>query len=237
MPGAKMNRDFEIRQLLRAYRSGLMSEAAFDEEMTRMEHDSGEPGSPPAPGGFEVGGRVFRSEREAVLTFLDELHATQMDSALAFAKWAAICSTPGLRTGLVIAAERTAYHARIIQRRVHELGGELRSTATPHGGRLVQLLADGTISDLEKLATLASFFQEPQQAVAPLLAFADAIKRDIETKQALSLIAEDELSTVTWLNQICAMLANTQSQLSTNAGGEQPDPRAQPEPGSERAPQ
>jgi hypothetical protein len=33
-----MNRDFEIKQLLRAYRRGLMSEAAFDEEMTRLEH-------------------------------------------------------------------------------------------------------------------------------------------------------------------------------------------------------
>ena len=35
-----MNRDFEIRQLLRAYRSGIMSEAAFEEEMARLEHES-----------------------------------------------------------------------------------------------------------------------------------------------------------------------------------------------------
>jgi hypothetical protein len=32
-----MNRDFEVRQLLRAYRSGLLSEAAFEEEMNRLE--------------------------------------------------------------------------------------------------------------------------------------------------------------------------------------------------------
>jgi hypothetical protein len=38
-----MNRDFEIRQLLRAYRSGLKSEAAFDEEMVRLEHEAGGP--------------------------------------------------------------------------------------------------------------------------------------------------------------------------------------------------
>jgi hypothetical protein len=70
-----MNRDFEIRQLLRAYRSGIMSEAAFEEEMSRLEHEAVEPGQPASPG-FEALGRSYRSEREAVISFLDQLHAT-----------------------------------------------------------------------------------------------------------------------------------------------------------------
>ena len=211
-----MNRDFEIRQLLRAYRSGLMSEAAFEEEMAHLEHESGEPGQPIAPG-FEVGGRTYRSEREAVLSFLDELHATRMDAAIGFAKWSAVCRTKGLQTGLLIAAERAAYHARIIQRRVHELGGELRATTTQNGGKLVAVLANGEISDLEKLSALTAMIQEPQQAVAPLVAFASALSRDIETKQALRLFVEDELSTATWLHDIYAALTAAQ-QTAAPAG-------------------
>jgi hypothetical protein len=73
-----MNRDFEIRQLLRASRSGIMSEAAFEEELTRLEHEPGEAGQAPISG-FEACGRRYRSEREAVLSFIDDLFATQSD--------------------------------------------------------------------------------------------------------------------------------------------------------------
>lgn len=119
----------------------------------------------------------------------------------------------------------------LVFRHMHELGGELRSTATAHGGRLVEVLANGSISDLEKLATLASLIQDPRQAVAPLLEFAAALKRDIETKQGLRLIAEDDLSTATWLNEICAILAGAQAQLPTG------DTKPQAERAVERQPQ
>jgi len=104
-----LNREFEIRQLWRAYRSGLLSEAAFEEEMNRLEQGSGE--QTQAQPGFEALGRIYRSEREAVITFLDELHATQMETAIGFTKWAAVCRTNGLRTGLLMIAERDGYHA------------------------------------------------------------------------------------------------------------------------------
>jgi hypothetical protein len=122
-----MNRDFEIKQLLRAYRSGIMSEEAFNEEMTRLEQEGV---GADQNVGFEALGQHYRSERDALLSFFDELHATQMDAAVAFAKWAAVCRTPGLRTGLIMIAERNAGHARILARRAHELGGELHSVAT-----------------------------------------------------------------------------------------------------------
>jgi hypothetical protein len=210
-----MNRDFEIRQLLRAFRSGMLSEAAFEEEMTRLEHEAGGQGQAENTG-FEIGGRLYRSEREAVLGFLDELHAIQMDSAVGFAKWAAVCRTKGLRTGLLIAAERQAYHARIIQRRVHELGGELRTTTSEQGSKLVEVLANNGIPDFEKLSALTSMVQDPQQAIAPLVAFATALKQDFETKQALRLIAEDELSTATWLQDMFATFRGT----AASPGGE-----------------
>jgi hypothetical protein len=108
-------------------------------------------------------------------------------------------------------AERKAYHARVIERRVHELGGELRATTTEGGAKLVELLANGEISELEKLLALTSLIQKPQQAVAPLLTFAASLKGDIETQQALRLLAEDELSSVTWLHDIYAVLSGARA--------------------------
>ncbi len=207
-----MSHDFEVRQLLRAYRSGLMSEAAFEEEMTQLEHEASSPGErqQPAPG-FEALGRLFRSERDAVLDFLDKLHATQMDAAVGFAKWATVCRTNGLRAGLMIIAERDASHARALERRARELGGELHSTATEQGNKLVELMANKEIADIEKLVALTSLIQDPQEAVTPIVSFAQLLRKDVETKQALRLIAEDELSSTGWLRDVCTALANSQA--------------------------
>jgi hypothetical protein len=208
-----MNRDFEIKQLLRAYRSGIMSEEAFNEEMTRLEHEAS--GADQSLG-FEAFGQHYRSERDALLSFFDELHATQMDAAVAFAKWAAVCRTPGLRTGLIMIAERNAGHARILARRAHELGGELHSVATEHGSRLVEILANAQVSDAEKLASLVALVHEPKEAVAPILAFVSMLKADVESQQALRLLADDELSTATWLRDITLSLGAQTQPTSEN---------------------
>jgi hypothetical protein len=203
-----MNRDFEVRQLLRAYRSGLMSEAAFEDEMAQLEHEAASPEAAQGPSpGFEAFGQIFRSERDAVLNFLDKLHATQMDAAVGFAKWAAVCRTNGLRTGLMMIAERDASHARTLERRARELGGELHSTNTEQGNRVVELLANKEIADIEKLVALTSLIDDPQEAVAPIVNFAALLRSDSESKQALRLIAEDELSSATWLHDVCGALA------------------------------
>ena len=39
-----MNRDFEIKQLVWAFRGGIMSEAAFEEELSRLELETGAQG-------------------------------------------------------------------------------------------------------------------------------------------------------------------------------------------------
>jgi len=223
-----MNRDFEIRQLLRAYRSGLLSEAAFEEEMTRLEQGHGE--QTQAQPGFEAFGRVYRTEREAVINFLDELHATQMETAIGFAKWAAVCRTNGLRTGLLMIAERDGYHARVLERRVRELGGELHGSPTEQGSKLVELLANRETTELEKLLALISFIRDPQEAVAPILQFASLLRADIETRQALRLLAEDELSSATWLHEICAVLSSQASKDPAPPATVQSNPQREPEP-------
>jgi hypothetical protein len=129
-----------------------------------------------------------------------------MDAAVAFAKWAAVCRVPGLRTGLIMIAERDAGHARTLARRAHEIGGELHSVATEHGSRLIEVLANREVSDLDKLLAVTELIRDPKAAAAPIVSFASLLKTDVESQQALRLMAEDELSSATWLRDISAFL-------------------------------
>jgi hypothetical protein len=55
-----VNRDLEIRQLLRAYRGGLMSEAAFEEEVALIEQNGSELGQSREPA-FQASGHFVSS--------------------------------------------------------------------------------------------------------------------------------------------------------------------------------
>jgi hypothetical protein len=96
-----MNRDFEIKQLLRAYRSGMMSEGAFDEEMTRLEHEAA---GADQNAGFEAFGQHYRSERDALLSFFGRAARDPDGCGGRVCEMAAVCRTPGLRTGLIMIA-------------------------------------------------------------------------------------------------------------------------------------
>ena len=89
---------------------------------------------------------------------------------------------------------------------------ELHSSPTEQGPKLVELLANREISELEKLLALISFIRDLQEAVAPILRFASLLRADLETRQALRLLAEDELSSATWLHESCAVLSSEASE-------------------------
>jgi hypothetical protein len=57
---------------------------------------------------------------------------------------------------------------------------------------------------------------EPKEAVAPILAFASMLKADVESQQALRLLADDELSTATWLRDITLSLGAQTQPTSEN---------------------
>ncbi len=201
-----MSRDFEFKQLLRAYRSGILSEAAFEDEMAKLEHGSAATVSN-GSGGFQAFGRTYRSERAAIISFLDKVRAGEANGGEAFARWAAVCKTDCIRSGLRMVAERESYHARVFEQRVLELGGEKRATNTEEGRKFSDFLANPDVSDIEKLQRFGARVGEPKEAVKPIHEFAALIKEDIETKEALRLFAEDELSSTTWLLDTCAVLS------------------------------
>lgn len=196
-----MNRDFEFRQLLRAYRKGIITEATFEQEMTELERASSAKGR-----GFRAGGKDYTSERAAIISFIDELRANEACSGQAFAKWVAACKTDCISSGLGMVAERESYHARVFERRLRELGAEPRATEGETVRGFHDYFGDPAIADPDKLLRLTALFPKPQEAVRFITDFADAIKDDLQTKEMLKLFAQDELSSTTWLLESCAAL-------------------------------
>jgi hypothetical protein len=202
-----MSYDFEFKQLLRAYRNGVISQSTFETELTRLEAGASTNGNGNGGGGsFKAFGRTYKSERAAVVSFLDKVRAGEANGGEAFSAWAEVCTTDCIRTGIRMVAEREAYHSRVFAQRLAELGGEARAMVTEAGRKATAYLGDPSIPDNEKLLDFTKRVGKPEDAIKPICEFAALLKEDLSTKEALRLFAEDELSTAKWIWDACAAL-------------------------------
>jgi hypothetical protein len=204
--GLPMNRDFEFKQLLRAYRAGIISEQIFETEMAALEHGQGANGTNGAAGGFRAFGKNYASEREAVLTFLDMAQAAEANGAVIFDNWAKLCTTDCIRSGIKMVAERERYHARVFENRLHELGGKCSAPVSEEGRKFLESISDPKIKDTEKLLIHNKLVPDPPARFKSICEFAELIKDDLETKEMVKLFVEDEISSGNWLNSACAAL-------------------------------
>jgi hypothetical protein len=209
-----MNRDFEFRQLLRAYRAGIISEKTFEAEMAEIEGNGNG-----ASGGFRAFGKTYKSERDAIVSFLDKGRAAEANGALTFGNWAKVCKTDCIRSGLRMIAEREGYHARIFENRLRELGAEARAEASPESVKIRECASDPDMTDNAKLLEFDAVLRDPDDLIRPIFEFADRIEEDLETKEALKLFAEDELSSTKWLKYAC-MTLNAPAQVDSVEMGE-----------------
>jgi hypothetical protein len=203
-----MNRDFEFRQLLRAYRNGIISEETFEEEVSALERGVATNG---------VGAKNASSEREQIIEFIDQIRANEACSGQAFAKWVQACKTDCLGGGLAIVAERESYHARVFEKRLRELGVEPRAKEAAAVLEFHDYFPDNSLSDAQKLLRLTPGFANPKEAVQFFFDFADKIKDDLNTKEMIKLYAQDELSSATWLLESCAALNAPAKKTTTSA--------------------
>jgi hypothetical protein len=200
-----MNRDFEFRQLLRAYRAGIIGEQAFEGEMAELERSNGASANGGA-GTFHAFGKTYNSEREAIVAFLDRARAGEANAGVAFAKWAEACKTDCIRSGVRMIAERESFHGRVFEQRMRDLGAECHVTPNEDQRKFAECLADPNLADNEKLLRIAARVPNPDETLRPICEFAELIKEDLETKEALKLFYEDELSSTKWLLYACGAL-------------------------------
>jgi len=204
--GLPINRDFEFKQLLRAYRAGIISEQTFETESAGLEHAAGANGSNGRAEGFRAFGKHYASEREAVLSFLDMAQAAEANGAVIFDNWAKLCTTDCIRTGIKMVAERERYHARVFADRLHELGGKCSAPVSEEGRKFLESISDPTVKDTEKLLIHHKLVPDPTARFKSICEFAELIKEDLETKEMVKLFVDDEISSGNWLNSACAAL-------------------------------
>jgi hypothetical protein len=206
-----MNRDFEFKQLLRAFPAGIISEETFESEMASLENGNGS-GRPRA--GFEALGKAYASEREGVAALLDRFRAGELNGQAAFEAWEKQCTTECIRTGIRMIAEREAYHARIFERRMRDLGLECKAEITEASKKITEALGDPNLSDNQKLLYLNSLVPDYDAFIKPISDISDNIKDDLESKELFKLFAQDEMSSGKWLQYACAALNGAASAAS-----------------------
>jgi hypothetical protein len=198
-----MNRDFEFRQLLRAYRNGIINEATFEQEMSSLENGSGAGMS--NGDGYCAMGKMYSSERAAVAAYIDRVRAGEGMGALAFNKWLEVCQTECIRSGLRMIAEREAYHVRVMESRLRDMGVQFSASAGGELPKFVEFLANPDIPDAKKLLKLTTSY-DSDALWKPVREFVEQIKDDLESKELIRLYVEDETSSGNWLRLACAAL-------------------------------
>lgn len=195
-------RDFAFKQLLRAYRAGIISDDTFTLEERSLA--SSAPDLGPLP--FKAFGKTYASEREAVIDFLEAIAPAEIAGSEAIREWLRTCQIDCVKGGLKMVAERESYHGRAFAERLNELGGTVPARVPPEISESIDYLRDARLSDLEKLQRSASRYPNPEDAMQPLFEFISSLKEDQQTKEMLRLFAADELSTLRWQNTLCAVL-------------------------------
>ncbi|MGH7917188.1 MAG: hypothetical protein ACREQE_06940 [Candidatus Binataceae bacterium] len=209
-----MNRDFEFKQLLRAYRSGIISEESFEREMTLLEEGTSSNGH---ASGFRAFGKTYNSERDAIVSFIDKVRVAESNAGVAFARWAEVCRTDCIRSGLRMIAERESYHGRVFESRLRDLGAECRAQASEESRKFADYVADAERLDAEKLLHFSTLVGDAEKAIQPIRDFAELIQQDLETKEMLRLFADDELSSTGWLRYACAALNPSVEEVARKA--------------------
>ena len=162
-----MNRDFEFKQLLRAYRAGIITEQTFESEMAALENGNGNGQARP---GFQAMGKNYGSEREGVAALLDRFRAGEANGEAAFLAWEKLCKTDCIRSGIRMIAEREGYHARIFERRMRDLGVECKEQVPEASRKFTEYMSDPNVSDNQKLLYFNSLVPDVDTFFKPVCA-------------------------------------------------------------------
>lgn len=207
---AEVTSEFELRQLLKAYRRGLISDELFEEQLREVNGATpaanGASPDPPAKT-YRVRERTFATEREMVLHFLDEFRAGETFGGEVFALWYAVSPDPRVRGGLQVVREREAMHGKLLGARIVALGGKCHASLPDKFQSAARArLGSPTIADADKLADFVRRLPDVEAAVAPIRDVLAQIEEDCETRALLESILEDEMATVRWFHATAAAL-------------------------------
>jgi bacterioferritin (cytochrome b1) len=142
-----------------------------------------------------------------VMQLLDEFRCRENFAAEFFGRWVEVSDQACARGGLRVVQQREAYHARVLEDRLRELGGIPQCTVSAERREKdLALYASANKTDAEKLLALTKPLTNPAQALRYITDVIDQIQDDQQSKELLRSLVQDELSSVAWLKEACALL-------------------------------
>lgn len=191
MATPQANHDFEVRQLLKAYRKGLISDALFEEQMGELQNGMGK---------YVFNGKSYDTEREMLVAFLDEYRCAENFASEYLNCWSEVSAQACVKGGLLAIQQREAFHAQLLEARLRELGGSPQcSVPTEQREKEMALYASTDKNDAEKLAYVASRIPDLPKALTFITDVIDQIQEDQQSKELLRSLVQDEMSSGQWL--------------------------------------
>jgi len=184
--------DFEARQLLKAYRKGLISDELFEAEMRDLRNGGA--------GKYKALGKTFDNEKEMIVALLDEYRCAENFASEYLGAWNDASNEACVKGGLRVIQRREAYHAQLLEDRLRELGGNPQCTpSAAQRNKEMSVYAAKDKTDAEKLQYVADQITDLPKALSFITDVIDQIQDDQQTKELLRSLVQDEMSSAQWL--------------------------------------
>jgi Mn-containing catalase len=194
--------DFEVRQLLKAYRKGLISDVLFEEQMKELNSDSQR--------SYAYNGKTHATEREMVMHLLDEFRSGETFATEFLGRWIEVSDQECVKGGLRVVQQRENYHAQLLEARLRELGGTPQaSVPAERREKELAFYSSTEKNDGEKLASIAALLKDPAEILKPITDVVAQIQEDQQSKELLGLLVADEMSSVKWFLDAHKTLSGT----------------------------
>ena len=157
-------------------------------------------------------GKENPTEQERILHLLDTYSTTEGFVAQYLPKWIDVSPNQKVQGGLRTVQGREALHARLMKKRLRELDGD--SDATIPQARKdneVPFFSSADHSDVEKLKVLSELFGDGEAFLRPVMELADGIKEDLLTAELLRTILDNEMESITWVQEMYRVLSTEQA--------------------------
>ena len=195
--------DFEARQLLKAYRKGLISDELFEAQMRELQTGTGK---------YVFNGKSHASEREMIRALLDEYRCAENFASEYLGCWNEVSDQDCVKGGLRVIQQREAYHAKLLEARLRELGGAPQcAVSTDMRAKEMAVYASKDKTDGEKLQYVADQIQDLPKALSFITDVIDQIQDDQQSKELLRSLVQDEMSSAQWLLEACQLMNGTKA--------------------------
>lgn len=153
-------------------------------------------------------GKDNPTEKERIVHLLQMYHSTEGFNASFLTRWIEATSNQSVKGGLRMVQAREAIHARLMRERLKELG-ETTFVEVSEERRIneVPFFASKERGDVEKLALLVSLFNDVDYFMEPLTTLVDEIQEDLQSKELLRMILDNEYASVKWFAKMHQQLS------------------------------